>query len=126
MLRFALVLAFYIRFAGLTRGENDFVPPNSSCRGWILRSILFIPRKRPSPVPPLNSATRSPQPLTAYGMLPLYIWRGAPELADLFANVDLHAFDQGKLQICHVIRLLPTAISLATFVVCNHSWLAIS
>ena len=59
-------------------------------------------------------------------MLPLYIWRGAPELADLFANVDLRAFDQGKLQICHVIRLLPTAISLATFVVCNHSWVAIS
>ena len=58
-------------------------------------------------------------------MLPLYIWRGAPELADLFANVDLHAFDQGKLQIYHVIRLLPIAISLATFVVWNHSWLAI-
>jgi hypothetical protein len=41
-------------------------------------------------------------------MLPLYIWRGAPELADLFANVDLHAFDQGKLQIYHVIRLFPS------------------
>jgi len=75
-------------------------------------------------VPPLNSATRSPQPLTAYGMLPLYIWRGALELANLFADVDLHAFDQAKLQIYQVIRLLPIAISLAIFVVCNSSWLA--
>ncbi len=75
-------------------------------------------------MPPLNSATRPPQPLTADDMLPLYIWRGALELADLFADVDLHAFDQAKLQIYQVIHQLPIAISLAIFVVCNSSWLA--
>ena len=114
LLLFALVLAFYTRFAGLTRGESDFVSSELVVQGVDSSFYSFHPDEETLARAALKLSNPLAPPLTAYGMLPLYIWRGALELADLFADMDLHAFDQAKLQIYQVTRLLSIAISLAT------------
>ena len=116
LLLLALVFALYTRFAGLTRGESDFVSPEHSAQGLSASFYSFHPDEETLARAALELSNPLAPPLTAYGMLPLYVWRGALELADLVTDTPLSPFEQAKPQIYQVIRLLAIAISLATVV----------
>ena len=119
-LLFALVLTLYTRFTGLTRGESDFVSSEFAVQGQSSSFYSFHPDEETLARAALELNNPLAPPLTAYGMLPLYIWRGALELADLFTDADLGSFDEAKAQIYPVIRLLSIAISLATLFLIWH------
>ena len=120
LLGLALMLTLYTRFAGLSRSEVDFVSPEQSAKGHSTSFYAFHPDEETLTRAALELTDPLDPPLTAYGMLPLYLWRTTLELADLFTEADLHVFDAAKPQIYFAIRLLSIAISLATLILIWH------
>ena len=120
LLGLALVLTLYTRFAGLSRGEVDFVSPEQSAKGHSTSFYAFHPDEETLTRAALELADPLDPPLTAYGMLPLYLWRATLGLADLFTEADLRVFDAARPQIYLAIRLLSIAISLATLALVWH------
>lgn len=114
LLLLVLLLALYTRFAGLTRGESDFVSSELQAAGHTTSFYAFHPDEETLARAALELASPLDPPLTAYGMLPLYLWRAALELAGLFTAADLNTFDAAKPQIYRTIRLLSIALSLST------------
>ncbi len=113
-LLFLLALAFYTRFVGLTRGESDFVSSEERALGLSTSFHAFHPDEQTLARAALELRNPLDPPLTAYGMLPLYIWRGALELANLCTDAQLDHFDSVEPQIYLVVRLLSVLISFGS------------
>jgi len=109
-----LLLTVYTRFTGLTRGESDFVSPEDKAQGRAASFYTFHPDEETLARAAFELSDPFAPPLTAYGMLPLYIWRATLVLAGSFTDAELDSFDHAKPQIHQVLRLLSIAISLAT------------
>ena len=120
VLGLTLLLTLYTRFAGLSRGEVDFVSPEHGAKGHSASFLTFHPDEETLTRAALELADPLDPPLTAYGMLPLYLWRAALVLAGLFSEADVHVFDAAKPQIYLAIRLLSIVISLATVALVWH------
>ena len=71
LLLLVLLLALYTRFAGLTRGESDFVSSELQAAGHTTSFYSFHPDEETLARAALELASPLDPPLTAYGMLPL-------------------------------------------------------
>ena len=88
-----LVLGSYIRFTGLTRGVSDFVPNQSVSSGLQTTFYHFHPDEKTLVRAALALDNPFQPPLTAYGMLPLYLLRGVLELSSLVLAWDPQNLD---------------------------------
>ena len=119
------MLAFYIRFAELTRSENDFVPSELVVQGVDSSFYSFHPEEKTLARPALELS--NPLAPTANRL-----WHAAALYLAGCAGTGRSLCQRGLARLrsrqatdlsCH--PPVPIAISLAIFVVCNHSWLAI-
>ena len=71
-----LVLGCALRFVGLTRGTSDFVLPSPARTGSGEAFYNFHPDEETLVRAALQLQSPFEPPLTAYGMLPMYLARG--------------------------------------------------
>jgi hypothetical protein len=73
-------LGFYVRFTGLTRGSADVAPTATQQQGLQTPFYRFHPDEKTLLRAALQLDNPLQPPLTAYGMLPLYVLRTTVEL----------------------------------------------
>ena len=71
VLGLTLLLTLYTRFAGLSRGEVDFVSPDYGAKGHSASFLTFHPDEETLTRAALELADPLDPPLTASGKLPL-------------------------------------------------------
>jgi tetratricopeptide (TPR) repeat protein len=118
LLLLAAGLALHTRFSGLTRGQSTYLSPEQQAAGHPWHFYHFHPDEETLIRAALELKTPLDPPLTAYGMLPLYLLRAALESASLFTPVDLRTIDDpaSAFRVYLVVRLLAVLLSLATLV----------
>ncbi len=117
------LLALYTRFAGLSRGQSDFVPPEKALeQGYTSYFHHFHPDEETLVRAALELQDPLDPPLTAYGMLPLYLWRGTLALFSPFADAPLDSLDspESSADIYLAIRLLSAFLSLGSIALTWH------
>jgi len=117
------LLALYTRFVGLDRGESDFAPPEKALEeGLTAYFHHFHPDEETLVRAALALENPLEPPLTAYGMLPLYLWRTALALYTPFADAPFDALDTvaSTTAIYRAIRLLSILFSLASLALVWH------
>lgn len=108
-LLFCLILGAGLRFVGLTRGISDFDPAGRSDRQafyhfhpdeeTLIRAALLLD----SPFDP---------PLTAYGLLPLYMLRGALLATDFMLDVSIdYDTTEGRISVFLTARVVSACLS---------------
>jgi len=112
----ALALGFYTRFTGLSRGTSDFVSPEESRQGLRTAFYHFHPDEETLVRASLELGDPFAPPLTAYGMLPLYLLRGVLEVSALILGWDPAAFDEAETAhpVYVTVRLLSVLLSCAS------------
>ena len=78
-----LALGCVLRFVGLTRGGSDFVLPEQARTGVGEVYYQFHPDEETLVRAALKLSSPLEPPLTAYGMLPMYLARGVLEVVFL-------------------------------------------
>jgi hypothetical protein len=117
------VLALYTRLVGLERGASDFVPPEKALEeGLTAYFHHFHPDEETLVRAALALENPLEPPLTAYGMLPLYLWRTALALYGPFADAPLDSLDTvaSTAAIYRAIRLLSILFSLGSIALVWH------
>ncbi len=118
-----VLLALYTRLVGLDRGDSDFAPPEKALEeGLTAYFHHFHPDEETLVRAALALENPLDPPLTAYGMLPLYLWRSALVLYSPFADAPLNtlATVASTTAIYRAIRLLSILFSLASLALVWH------
>ncbi len=106
-----LVLGCALRFVGLTRGSSDFVLPEQARTGVGEVYYQFHPDEETLVRAALKLSSPLEPPLTAYGMLPMYLARAVLEVVFLgTGEVDLEV-PQERFRVFCAVRFLATALS---------------
>jgi tetratricopeptide (TPR) repeat protein len=117
------LLALYTRFVGIDRSESDFAPPEKALEeGLTAYSHHFHPDEETLVRAALALEDPLDPPLTAYGMLPLYVWRATLALYGPLADAPLDTLDTvaSTAAIYRAIRLLSILFSLASLALVWH------
>lgn len=105
-----LLLGVWMRVTGLTRGESDFVLPEAQREGVEVAFYTFHPDEETLIRAALDLDWRSPvdPPLTAYGLMPLYLARLV-----LVGEESLDAGPEVRRRIYLRVRVLAVLLSCA-------------
>ena len=98
-----LILGCVLRFVGLTRGGSDFVLPEQARTGVGEVYYQFHPDEETLVRAALKLSSPLEPPLTAYGMLPMYLARGV--LEGVFLGRSVLPVGQDRVLILEVIRV---------------------
>lgn len=126
-----LILGGSLRFVGLTRGISDFDPTGLSARQTFYH---FHPDEETLIRAALALDTPFDPPLTAYGLLPLYLLRGALACVQLLPAAPTLTMDttQGQVWIFLSARVAAATLSCLSLVLvfwlgrrCFDAWIAL-
>ena len=111
-----LVMGSYLRLVGWTRGTSDFLLPEDARAGVKQTFYQFHPDEETLVRKALELENPLHPPLTAYGMLPLYLARGAAEIGSRWTRGEPANLDSSNSRRTTflAVRLLAVLFSLGS------------